>query len=128
MNPHMCAKFGANRSIRLADFPHFPFMTPQNPPNSPWVTRGKILFCPLPFLGESACVCAKFAPDRTTDGDVYTLGRIHTQTHTHTLLYRYRWRSEGLAKHEIDNEELYLNGNKKVTEKDFSTRPFIYEW
>ena len=33
-------------------------------------------------------MCAKFGPDRTTDGDVYTLGRIHTQTHT--LLYRYR--------------------------------------
>ena len=27
-------------------------------------------------------VCAKFGPDRTTGDDVYTVGRIHTQTHT----------------------------------------------
>ena len=41
-------------------------------------------------------VCAKFGPDRTTDGDVYTLGRIHTHTHTHThtLLYRYRYKNK----------------------------------
>ncbi len=32
-------------------------------------------------------VCAKFGSDRTTDGDVYMLGRIHTHTHTHTLSY-----------------------------------------
>ena len=32
-------------------------------------------------------MCAKFGSDRTTDGDLYTLGKIHTQTHT--LLYRY---------------------------------------
>ena len=35
-----------------------------------------------------------FGPDRTTDGDVYTLGRIHTQTHT--LLYRYRWSNSSM--------------------------------
>ena len=28
-------------------------------------------------------VCAKFGPDRTTGGYVYTLGNIHTRTHTH---------------------------------------------
>ena len=33
-------------------------------------------------------VCAKFGPDRTTGDDVYTVGRMHTQTDTHTLLYR----------------------------------------
>ena len=34
-------------------------------------------------------VCAKFGPDRTTGDDVYTVGRIHTQTdrQTHTLSY-----------------------------------------
>ena len=40
-------------------------------------------------------VCAKFGPDRTTGDDVYTVGRIHTQTdrqtdrqtETHTLSY-----------------------------------------
>ena len=32
MNPHMCAKFGANLSSRLADFPHFfLFLTPKTP-------------------------------------------------------------------------------------------------
>ena len=30
---------------------------------------------------------AKFGPDRTTGDDVYTVGRIHTQTDTHTLSY-----------------------------------------
>ena len=30
-------------------------------------------------------VCAKFGPDRTTDGDVYTLGKNHaTYTDTHS--------------------------------------------
>ena len=33
-------------------------------------------------------VRAKFGPDRTTDGDVYTLGKNHaTHTDTHTLSY-----------------------------------------
>ena len=32
-------------------------------------------------------VCAKFGPDRTTGDDVYTVGRIHTQTHTHSPIY-----------------------------------------
>ena len=29
---------------------------------------------------------AKFGPDRTTGGDVHTLGRIHTHAHTLLLL------------------------------------------
>ena len=31
-------------------------------------------------------MCAKFVPDRTTGGDVYTPGRIHTHTHTYMCI------------------------------------------
>ena len=65
------------------------------PPNPPWVTRADFYLAHY-HLEMNLHVCAKFGPDRTTGDDVYTVGRIHTQTdrqtdrHTHTLLYRYR--------------------------------------
>ena len=94
MNPHMCAKFGANRSSHLADFPHFQFLTPQNPPNSPCVTRGKFLFCTLSFLGESACVCQIWYRSDHRRRRRYAWKDTHTDTHTHTLLYRYKYRAQ----------------------------------
>ena len=45
--------------------------------------------------------CAKFGPDRTTGGDVYTVGRIHTHTDTHTLSY-------------IDIDRLMLEGGTNI--------------
>ena len=42
MNPHMCAIFGANRSSRLADFPHFQFIPPPKPPKFPLGDTGQI--------------------------------------------------------------------------------------
>ena len=64
---------------------------PPKPPQPPLGNTGWFLFSSLPFGDESACVCAKFGPDRTTGDDVYTVGRIHTQTdrqtYTHTLSY-----------------------------------------
>ncbi len=68
-------------------------------------------------------MCAKFGPDRTTDGDVYTLGRIHTQTHT--LLYRYRWECQwygiGLDRFCHKNSARYrFRGDKMIN----FTKPF----
>ena len=56
MNPQMCTKFGANRSIRLAAFPDFHFWPHKTPRKAPWGIEGRIVFslCPLP--DESADV------------------------------------------------------------------------
>ena len=60
---------------------------PPPPPNSPCVTRGKFLFCPLPFLSESACVRQIWSRSDYRRRRVYAW----KDTHTHTLLYRYRF-------------------------------------
>ena len=45
MNPHMCAKFGANRSSHLADFKTFSTSDPLKPPQiPPCVTQGDIFY------------------------------------------------------------------------------------
>ncbi len=88
MNPRMCAKFGANWSSRLVGFPDFLIFDPVNPPpHVPPRSHGAHFYFAHYLFYVNLHMCAKFGSDRTTDGDVYMLGRIHTQTHT--LLYRY---------------------------------------
>ena len=105
MNPQACTKFGANWSTRLGVIPDFLISDPLNPPppNPPWVTRADFYLAHY-HLEMNLHVCAKFGPDRTTGDDVYTVGRIHTQTdrqtdrHTHTLSYIVR-SEEGVSVH-----------------------------
>ena len=72
----------------------FNLWPPKTPQIPPCVTRGKFLFCPLPFVGESACVCQIWSQSDHRRRRVYAWKdtHTHTHTHTHTLLYRYRWR------------------------------------
>ena len=90
MNLHMCAKFGANRSSRFGRFPTFSISDPLKPPKfPPCITRGKFLFCPLPFLGESACVCQIWSRSDHRRRRVYAWKDTHTHTHTHTHTLSY---------------------------------------
>ena len=80
---HMCANFGASWSPRLVDIPDFLISDPLKPPKLP---LGRDDFYSVHYhLELNLHVCAKFGPDRTTGDDMYTVGRIHTQTHTHSL-------------------------------------------
>ena len=82
MNPHMCAKFGANRSSRLGDFTHFSIYDPLKPPMCPLDHTGKFLFSPLPFLVESACVCQIWFRLDQRRRRVYAWNATHTDTHS----------------------------------------------
>ena len=77
-------------STRLGVIPDFLISDPLNPHNPPWVTRADFYLAHY-HLEMNLHVCAKVGPDRTTGDDVYTVGRIHTQTDrqtdTHTLSY-----------------------------------------
>ena len=79
MNPHRCAKFGANLSSCLADFPHFFYFCPLG-------HTGQILILPTTF-SRWVCMCVpNLVPigPQTATCTLYMLGRIHTQTHTHS--------------------------------------------
>ena len=56
MNPHMCAKFGANRSSRLADFTYFSISDPLKPPMCPLGHTGQIFILPTTF-SRWICLC-----------------------------------------------------------------------
>ena len=56
MNPHICAKFGANGSTRLVVTPDFWISDPLTPPNAPWGIEGLIVFSLCPFPDKSAGV------------------------------------------------------------------------
>ena len=87
INPHMCAKIGANRSSHLADFQTF--SDPLKPPNSPLCDTGEIFILPTTF-SRWICMCV---PNLVPIGpQTATCVRLegYTHTRTHSLLYRYR--------------------------------------
>ena len=97
MNPHMCAKFGADRSSGLATFPHLSISYPLKPPKCPLGHTGKMFISPITFsrwicmcvpnlvpIGPQTATCIRLERIKT-----HTHARTHTRTHTHTHLYRY---------------------------------------
>ena len=84
------ATAGQNPVVPIASLypyliPHPSRLPPKTPQIPPWVTRGKFLFCPLPFLGEYACVCQFLSRSDHRRRRVYAWK--DTRTHTHTLSY-----------------------------------------
>ena len=69
----MCEQFGDDLSSGLAAFPHLSISYTLKPPKCPLGYMGYFVSAHYPFH-VNLHVCAKFGPDRTTDGDVHTLG------------------------------------------------------
>ena len=84
MNPHMCVKFGANRSSRLADFTHFSISDPLKPPMCPLGHTGRIFILPTTF-SRWICMCvSNLVP---IGPETATCIRLERYTHRHTLSY-----------------------------------------
>ena len=70
MNPQTGTEFGANRSIRLAAFPDFKFVTPNPPPpppprNAPCGIKGRIVFSYV-HSQTNPQPCTKFGANRSS--------------------------------------------------------------
>ena len=97
----MCEQFGADLCSGLAAFPHLSISYPLKTPKCPLGYMWNFFPAHYPFYGNLH-VCAKFGPDRTTDGDVYRpLSRhldrrdrvIHNQaTQTAAICFRFQGR------------------------------------
>ena len=82
---HMCEKCGADLSSGLVVIPDFWISYPLKPPKPPLGNTG-LIFIYLTTFWRWICMCVQnlvpIGPQATDD--VYTVGRIHTQTHTYS--------------------------------------------